>query len=143
MKIVHIYHSTSTFLTKNDKQRVVHTSTTFSDKGNILISRDTNYTQPLQLCNTLMAVRMHPAKKRKKETKKRKDPLWYSSPSSNNTSTTKTTPELQALQERRLQKGNSAQAPSSPDQRSWVFTLKIVPALKTMPSTRTLPGTTN
>jgi hypothetical protein len=40
-----------------------------------------------------MAVRMDPAKK-EKETKKRKDPLQYSSPSSNNTSTTKTTPEL-------------------------------------------------
>jgi hypothetical protein len=89
-----------------------------------------------------MAVRMDPAKK-EKETKKRKDPLQYSSLSSNNTSTTKTTPELQALQKRCLQEGNSAQALSSPDQRSWVFTLKIVFALKTMPSTRTLPGTTN
>jgi hypothetical protein len=36
---------------------------------------------------------MDPAKK-EKETKKRKDPLQYSSPSSNNTSTTKTTLEL-------------------------------------------------
>jgi hypothetical protein len=62
----------------------------FFEKGNILISRDTNYTQPLQLRNTLMAVRMHPAKKLTKE----KDPLQYSKPSSNNTSTTKTTPEL-------------------------------------------------
>jgi hypothetical protein len=41
-----------------------------------------------------------PNQKLKKETKKRKDPLWYFSPSSNNTSTTKTTPELQALQKR-------------------------------------------
>jgi hypothetical protein len=85
---------------------------------------------------------MDPAKK-EKETKKRKDSLQYSSPSSNNTSTTKTTPELQALQKRRLQEWNSAQAPLSPDQRSWVFTLKIVSALKRMPSTRTLSGTTN
>jgi hypothetical protein len=36
----------------------------FFDKGNILISRDTNYTQPLQQCNTLMALRMHKAKKK-------------------------------------------------------------------------------
>jgi hypothetical protein len=89
-----------------------------------------------------MAVRMDPAKK-EKETKKRKDPLQYSSPSSNNTSTTKTTPELQALQKLRLQEGNSAQVSPSSDQRSWVFILKIVSALKTMSSTRTLPGTTN
>jgi hypothetical protein len=44
----------------------------FFDIGNLLISRDTNYTQPLQLRNTIMAVRMDPAKK-EKETKKRKD----------------------------------------------------------------------
>jgi hypothetical protein len=85
---------------------------------------------------------MDPTKK-EKETKKRKDPLQYSSPSNNNTSTTKTTPELQALQKRRLQEGNNAQVPPSFDQRSWVFTLKIVSALKTRPSTRTLPGTNN
>jgi hypothetical protein len=72
-------------------------STRFFDKGNLLISRDTNYTQPLELSNTIMAVRMGPTEKGK-ETKKRKDPLQYSSPSSNNTSTTKTTCELQALQ---------------------------------------------
>jgi hypothetical protein len=77
----------------------------------------------------------------KKKLKKEKDPLRYSKPSSNNKSTTNTT--LQALQKRRLQEGNNAQAPSLPDQRSWVFTLKIVLALKTMSSTRTLPGTTN
>jgi hypothetical protein len=51
-----------------------------------------------------MAVWMDPAKK-EKETKKRKDPLQYSSPSSNNTSTTKTTPELQALQSDAFKKG--------------------------------------
>jgi hypothetical protein len=56
--------------------------------------------------------------KDEKVTKKIKDPLWYSSPSSNNTCTTKATPELQALQKRRLQEGNSAEASSSPDQRS-------------------------
>jgi hypothetical protein len=81
--------------------------------------------------------------KNEKNTTKIKDPLQYSNPSSNNTSTTKTTPELQALQKRRLQKENSAQALLSPDQRSYVFTLKIVYTLKTVPSTRLLPGTTN
>jgi hypothetical protein len=44
----------------------------FFDKGNILILRDTNYTQPLQLRNTLMAVRMRSAKKRKKKLRKEK-----------------------------------------------------------------------
>jgi hypothetical protein len=44
----------------------------FFDKGNILISRDTNYPQPLQLRNTLIAVRMHPARKRKKKLRKEK-----------------------------------------------------------------------
>jgi hypothetical protein len=80
---------------------------------------------------------MHPAKKLSKE----KDPLRYSKLSGNNTSATKTTLEIQALLKQRLQEGNSAQSPSSLDQRSWVFTLKIVLALKTMPSTRTLPDT--
>jgi hypothetical protein len=55
------------------------------------------------------------SQKKEKETKKIKDPLRYFNPSSTNTSTTKTTLELQALQNRRLQKGKSAQAPSSPD----------------------------
>jgi hypothetical protein len=40
---------------------------------------------------------MHTAKKQKRKLRK-KVPLRYSSPISNNTSTTKTTPELQALQ---------------------------------------------
>jgi hypothetical protein len=35
----------------------------FFDKENILILRDNNYTQPFQLRNTLMSVRMDPAKK--------------------------------------------------------------------------------
>jgi hypothetical protein len=35
----------------------------FLDKGNILISKDANYTQPLQQRPTLMAVRMHTTKK--------------------------------------------------------------------------------
>jgi hypothetical protein len=77
---------------------------TFFDKENILISRDANYTQHLQQCNTLIALRMHTTKKGK-ETKKIKDLLRYSSPSNNNTTTTKTTPEFQALQKRRLQEG--------------------------------------
>jgi hypothetical protein len=40
---------------------------TFFDKGNILISGDTKYTQPMQQHNTKMAVRMHIAKKKKKK----------------------------------------------------------------------------
>jgi hypothetical protein len=36
----------------------------FFDKGTILISKDTNYTQHLQQRNTLTAVRMHTTKKR-------------------------------------------------------------------------------
>jgi hypothetical protein len=36
-------------------------------KGNILISKDTNCTQPLQQRNNLMAVRMNTAKKEKKK----------------------------------------------------------------------------
>jgi hypothetical protein len=36
------------------------------EKRNILISRDTNYTRLLQLRNTLVAIRMHPAKKLRK-----------------------------------------------------------------------------
>jgi hypothetical protein len=47
---------------------------------------------------------MHTTKK-EKEPKKIKDQLRYASPSSNNTITTKTTPELHALQKRRLQEG--------------------------------------
>jgi hypothetical protein len=43
--------------------KAVCTTRFFFDKENILISRDTNYTRPLQLRNTLMAIRMHPAKK--------------------------------------------------------------------------------
>jgi hypothetical protein len=39
----------------------------FFDKGNILISKDTNYTQPLQQRTTLMALRMHTAKKKKRK----------------------------------------------------------------------------
>ena len=39
------------------------------------------------------------------------------------------------LKKRRLQEGNSAPAPSSPDQRTQVFTLKIVRTLETMCST--------
>jgi hypothetical protein len=65
----------------------------FLDKGNTLISRDTNYIQHLQQRNTLMAVRMHTVLK--KETKKIKHRLRYFGPSSNNTSTSKTTPELE------------------------------------------------
>jgi hypothetical protein len=56
--------------------------------------------------------------KQKDDTKKIKDPLRCYSPRSNNTTTTITTPELQALQKRRLREGNSAQAMSSLDQRS-------------------------
>jgi hypothetical protein len=37
----------------------------FFDKGNILIPRDTNYTQPLQKRTTLMALQLHTTKKRK------------------------------------------------------------------------------
>jgi hypothetical protein len=43
---------------------------TFFDKGNILISKDINYTQPLQQRNTLMTVRMHTAKKDKRKTQR-------------------------------------------------------------------------
>lgn len=39
----------------------------FFDKGNVLISKDTNYTQALQQRNTLMAVWMHTTKKEKKK----------------------------------------------------------------------------
>jgi hypothetical protein len=35
----------------------------FFDKGNILISKDTNYTWSLQQRNALMALRKHTAKK--------------------------------------------------------------------------------
>jgi hypothetical protein len=42
----------------------------FFDKGNILISRDTNYIRPLQQHNTLTAVWMHTAKKMKKKLRK-------------------------------------------------------------------------
>jgi hypothetical protein len=38
----------------------------FLDKGNILISIDTNYTQPQQQHNILMVVQMYTAKKEKK-----------------------------------------------------------------------------
>jgi hypothetical protein len=44
------------------------------DKGNILISRDTNYIDSMQQRNTLMAIQMHIDKK-DKETKKIKNPL--------------------------------------------------------------------
>jgi hypothetical protein len=37
----------------------------FFDKGNILISKYTNYTQPLQQRSTLIVLRMHTAKKEK------------------------------------------------------------------------------
>jgi hypothetical protein len=43
---------------------------TFFDEGNILISEDNNYTQPLQQRNVLITLRMHTAKKEKKKTKK-------------------------------------------------------------------------
>jgi hypothetical protein len=56
-----------------------------------------------------------------KKIHKRKVLLRYSSPSNNGTSTTKTTPELQTLQKRRLQKGNSAQTSSPPDQKMLGF----------------------
>jgi hypothetical protein len=42
----------------------------FLDKGNILILKNTNYTQPMQQRSTLMAARMHAAKKKVKKTKK-------------------------------------------------------------------------
>jgi hypothetical protein len=42
------------------------------DKGNIIILRDINYTEPLQQRNTLMAVRMHTPKKAKKKLRKQK-----------------------------------------------------------------------
>jgi hypothetical protein len=40
---------------------------TFFDKGNILISGDTKYIQPLQQRITLMALRIHTSKKEKKK----------------------------------------------------------------------------
>jgi hypothetical protein len=43
-------------------------------------------------------------KKGKRKLRKKKVPLRCFSPDSNNTITTKTTPELQAMQKRRLQK---------------------------------------
>jgi hypothetical protein len=49
----------------------------FFDKGNILISKDTNYIQRLQQRNTLMAAWMHTAKKAKKKTMKEKVPLQH------------------------------------------------------------------
>jgi hypothetical protein len=58
------------------------------------------------------------SKKKTKKTNKQKIPLRYSGPDSNSTTTIKTTLELQTLQKRRLHEGNSAQAPSSLDQRS-------------------------
>jgi hypothetical protein len=61
---------------------------------------------------------MHIAKNEKKKAKKIKVPLQYPSPSNSNTSTTKTTPKIQTLQKQHLQEGNSAPAPSSPDQKS-------------------------
>jgi hypothetical protein len=82
-------------------------------------------------------------KKEEKKLRNKKVPLRHSGPDNNNITTTKTTPEFQTRQKRRLQEGNRAEAPSSPDRRSQVFTLKIVAALKTMTSTKSLPGTTN
>jgi hypothetical protein len=60
---------------------------------------------------------MHTTKKEKKNYIKGKIPLRYSSHSRNSTFTTKTTPEIQTLQERHLQEGNNAQAPLSPVQK--------------------------
>jgi hypothetical protein len=47
----------------------------------------------------------------------KKFPLRNSKPSNNSITTTKTTPKTQALHQRRLQQGNGAQTPSSPDQK--------------------------
>jgi hypothetical protein len=77
----------------------------FFDKGNILISRDTNYIQPLQQRNTLMAVWIHTAKRKKKLRKNTR----YCIPV---LTTIIRSPPRQQLN------SNSAQAPSSPDQRS-------------------------
>jgi hypothetical protein len=46
----------------------------FLDKGNLLISIDTKYTQPLQQRITPGALRMHTAKKRKIQKVKNKSP---------------------------------------------------------------------
>jgi hypothetical protein len=90
----------------------------FFDKGNILISKR------YQL-HPASATAHHPngttdahSQKKEKKTKKQKAPLQYLGPNNSNTSTAKTTPEIQTLQKRRLQEGNSALTPSSPDQRS-------------------------
>ena len=55
----------------------------------------------------------------------------------------RTTSGVHILKKRCLQEGNNAVASSSPDQRSYVFTLEKVHTFKTMPSTRPLLGTTN
>ena len=112
----------------------------FFDKGNILILRRYQLHPASTTTQTLMALQMHTAKK-EEETKKGNVPLQSSSPCSS--TTTKITPDIQILQKRRLQEENRVQARSSPDQRSWVFTLKIVPALKTKTSTKPLLDKTN
>jgi hypothetical protein len=67
----------------------------------------------------LVALRMHTAKSKKKNYKKEEKSRYSDLFSWNNsTNTTKTPPEVQLLQKRRLQEGNGAQAPSSPVHRS-------------------------
>jgi hypothetical protein len=78
----------------------------FFDKEYILISRRYQLQR-----SALVAIRMHTAKKRRRITKKIS--LCRSS-----TNITKIAPEIWLLHKRRLQEGNSAQAPSSPHTRS-------------------------
>jgi hypothetical protein len=67
-----------------------------------------------------MALRMHTTQKKKKNYMK-KVPVQRSNSCSSKTNTTKPAPEGQLVQKRRLQEGNSAQAPSSSDQKILVF----------------------
>ena len=50
---------------------------------------------------------------------------------------------IKGLQKQCLQEGNSAQVPSLPDPKSWVFILEKGRTLKTIPLARQSPDTTN
>jgi hypothetical protein len=108
----------------------------FFNKVNILISKDNNYTHPLQQRNTLIAVRMHTTIKKRKNIKKQKSQY-----SILDLATTIYPPPRQH-QRYRLSKSDSSkkktvhQRHRRPTKYFRFFTLKIVTALKTIHQTR-------